>query len=487
MRRAALALLLLVAACGDDGDDQAAATTTTTTTTPTTAPATTATTAPGTEDLLGGFVPAPLEWEDCGEGTECASLAVPVDWSDPDGPTLDLFVARVPAGEPDRRIGAVVTNPGGPGAPGTEFVLGGGPFLGTDVAERFDQVSWDPRGVGGSAPLDCAEDEVETFLRLDSDPDDPAEQAALDDGAAAIGAACAAELGDVLPHVGTDEAAYDLEALRRAMGVPLAYVGFSYGTLIGLRYAELFPDGARSIVLDGVVDPTHTLTDLLRGQTVAFERVLTEALGPELDTYDEVAAAVEREPIPTDDGRGLRPADLATGTVLAGYDESYWDLLRRGVREAAGGDGTILLQLADGYRSLGSYTAYQAVSCVDTPHPDGPAAWADFAAELEAISPRFGASIANEMLPCATWPAPVDPVNGPVVAEGAPPILVVGTTGDPATPLEQAERVAAGLADGHLLVFDGEGHTAYGQSPCVDAAVEAYLLDGTLPPAGTVC
>jgi pimeloyl-ACP methyl ester carboxylesterase len=487
MRRAVLALVLLVAACGDDGDDPAATTTTTADPTTTTASSSTTTTADAAGDLLGGFVPAPLEWEGCGDDTECASLAVPVDWSDPGGRTLDLFVVRVPAADPAGRVGALVTNPGGPGASGTEFVIGGGPFAGTEVAERFDQVSWDPRGVGGSVPLDCAEDEVETFLRLDSDPDDAAEQAALDGGAEAIGDACAAEFGDVLPHVGTDEAAYDLEALRRALGVPLAYVGFSYGTLIGLRYAELFPEGAASIVLDGVVDPTHTLTDLLRGQTLAFERVLTEALGPELATYDEVAAAVEREAIPTDDGRGLGPADLATGTVLAGYDESYWDLLRRGVREAAAGDGTILLELADGYRSLGSYTAYQAVSCTDTPHPEGPGAWAEFAAELEAISPRFGASIANEMLPCATWPAPVDPVHGPVAATGSPPILVVGTTGDPATPLEQAERVAEQLADGHLLVFDGEGHTAYGQSACVDGHVERYLLDGTLPPPGTVC
>lgn len=488
MRRALLAVLLVVAACGDDGpaeDAAPGATAADSTTTPPPSPP--ATTAPAADDLLGGYVPEPLRWERCGGGAECATLAVPVDWSDPGGETVDLLVARVPAGDPDRRVGALVTNPGGPGASGVEFVLDGGLFAGTELAERFDLVSWDPRGVGGSAPLDCAEEEVQEFLRLDSDPDDPAEQAALDAGAAAVGEACAAAHGELLPHVGTDVAAQDLEALRRAMGLPLAYVGFSYGTLIGLRYAELFPDGAEAIVLDGVVDPTDTLTDLLRGQTVAFERVLTDALGPELGTYDEVAAAAEVQPIPTDDGRGLGPADLATGTVLAGYDESYWEYLRRGVREAAAGDGTILLELADEYRGLGSYTAYQAVSCIDTPHPEGPAAWARFAAELEALSPRFGAPIANEMLPCATWPAPVDPVHGPVAAEGSPPILVIGTTGDPATPIEQAERVADGLADGHLLVYDGEGHTAYGQSACVRDAVERYLLDGAVPPAGAVC
>lgn len=480
--------LLLAVACSDDEqrDDTAADPTTTT---PTTAPSTTTTAAGGgpSGDLLGGYEPGPLEWEGCGSGTECATLAVPLDWADPTGRTIDLLLARVPAGNRDERIGAVVTNPGGPGGSGVEFVFGGGVFGGTEIGERFDQVSWDPRGVGGSAPLDCADEEIDTFLRLDSDPDDAGEQAALDAAAAAVGAACGAEFGDLLPHVGTDDAAYDLEAIRRAMGLPLAYVGFSYGTSIGLRYAELFPDGAAAIVLDGVVDPTDTLTDLLRGQAVAFERVLTDALGDAADVYDRVAAAVEVEPIPTDDGRGLGPADLVTGTVLAGYDESYWPVLRQALEDADDGDGTTLLEMADAYRSLGSYTAYQAVSCLDSEHPEGPEAWAAFAAELEAISPRFGAAMANEMLPCATWPAAPDPVNGTVTAEGSPPILVIGTTGDPATPVEQAERVADDLANGTLLIYDGEGHTAFGQDDCVTEAVVRFVVDGELPADGTVC
>lgn len=480
--------LVLLAACGDDGGGTAVERTTTTTEVG--AGAETTTTAPPPDvpaagDLLGGFRPEPLSFEPCGSGTECATLEVPLDWNDPGGERIELAVARVPAGDADRRIGAVVTNPGGPGASGVGYVTGG--VFHDEIAERFDQVSWDPRGVGGSEPLECAEDEIEEFVRLDSDPDDAAEQEALDEAAAAVGAACAAEFGELLEHVGTDDAARDLEALRLAMDLPMAYVGFSYGTFIGLRYAELFPDGAFAIVLDGVVDPEHSLPDLLRGQTVAFERVLTEALGPAAAAYDRVAAAVERSPIPTDDGRALGPADLATGTILAGYDESLWPLLRRGLEEAEDGDGTLLLRLADEYRALGSYTAYQAVSCSDSPHPEGPEAWAAFAAELEAISPRFGAAMANEMLPCAEWPAPVEAVNGTVRAEGAPPILVIGTTGDPATPVEQAERVAADLADGHLLVHDGEGHVAYGRSPCIDDAVARYLIDGELPPAGTVC
>jgi len=488
VRRPALLLIvpvvLLAAACSDD--DEGAATTTAAPTTATT----TATTTPPAEpalDPLGGFDPAPLAWEACGAGTECASLTVPLDWSDPAGATIDLLVARVPAGDADGRAGALVTNPGGPGASGVDFLRGSNPFAGTELAARFDVVSWDPRGVGGSAPLRCDGAPVESFLRLDSDPDDAGEQAALDAAARSFAESCGRSDAALLGNVGTDDVARDLEALRRAMGVPMAYHGFSYGTLIGLRYAELFPMGATGIVLDGVVDPTEGLTDLLRNQAAAFDGVLTEALGDRLDGWDELAARVEQAPVPTADGRGLGPADLQTGTFLAGYDESYRSILRRGVDEALAGDGSTLLELADSYRDFGSFPAYEAVSCTDSEHPVGGEAWARFAAELEAVSPRFGAGIANEMLPCAFWPVPPEPIVGPVRAEGAPPILVIGTSGDPATPLAQAEQVAAMLADGRLLVHEGEGHTAYGTNACVDGVVERYLLDGELPEPGARC
>ena len=486
--RVLLPLVLLVAACSDDDSAEPEPDVEATTTTATAEPDATTTSAAAAEaDPFGAYVPAAIDFSDCGSGRECGTLAVPVDWADPTGPTLDLAVARVPAGDPDARIGILMTNPGGPGGSGVDFVAGGGQFGGTVLADRFDIVSWDPRGVGGSAPLTCDDALDDEFLRLDSDPDDDAEQAALDAGARAYADSCGEEHGDLLAHVGTDDAAFDMEAIRRSFGDPMAYVGFSYGTFIGLRYAELFPEGAESIVIDGVVDPEDGLPELLRGQARAFEVVLSEALGGEADTFDEVAAAVEEQPIPTGDGRGLGPADLSTGVFLAGYDPSLWPVLQQGLRQAADGDGSTLLELADTYRGLTAYAPYQAVSCLDSEHPVGGEAWAAFSDELEAISPRFGASIANEMLPCAFWPVPPDPVNGPVRAEGSPPILVIGGTGDPATPLVNAERVAADLADGHLLVFEGEGHTAYGRDGCIDDAVHAYILDGEVPPDGTRC
>ncbi len=506
MRRPALALLatlaLGAAACGNDGEQAAPSTSSTTTTTEattTTAESTTTTVAPpaAAEGGLDGFVPEPLAWEECGLGTECASLTVPLDWSDVDGDTIDLALRRAPAtGPADERIGLLLYNLGGPGASVTDSVAGGGPFD-SDLNERYDIVGWDPRGVGESAGLECG-DAVGPFVRLDPDPDSPEEQAELDAGAAAIGAECAAEDGDLIGHMGTDDVARDLEAIRIASGEVISYYGFSYGTMIGLRYLDLFPGSALHVVLDGVVDPEDSQVDLLRGQAVGFERTLEAVFagcpaeqrgcpsGGAAAAYDRIAAAVEVEPLPAG-GDVLGPADVATAAILVSYNESFWSPFYEALVAAdERGDGSALLELAEVYRDSVGFTAYQAVSCVDSVNPRGSEAWAAFSEELEAISPRFGASIANEMLACAFWPVEPRPVTGPVVAEGSNPVLVIGTTGDAATPVEQAESVAANLAEGHLLVLDGEGHTAYG-NPCINAAVAAYLLEGELPAEGARC
>lgn len=501
-RAAAFAcLILVVGACSND--DGAALPESTDNETEETAgeEATTTSTTDAKEsvdgDALNGFEPKPLEWDDCGGDLECATLVVPLDWGKPGGDTIELAVSRIPASG-DEQLGAIATNPGGPGASGNGFIAGGGVFD-DELTERFDTLSWDPRGVGESAPLGCAGDTAEEFLRLDSDPDDPAEQAALDRGAEAVADGCESAAGDLLPFVGTGSVARDLEAIRRAYGKPLAYFGFSYGTAIGLEHLELFPGTLAGVVLDGVVDPTDTLTDLLRGQTEGFERTVGTMFascpagesdcpdGGAAAAYDEVAAAVEVSPLPASGDDELGPSDLTTATLLATYDEGFWSLLFDGLSQAQEGDGSTLLTLAEAYRSAGAYDLYQAVSCLDSVNPRGGAAWATFAAELEGVSSRFGASIANEMLPCAFWPVPPVPVTGPVVAEGSGPVLVIGTTGDAATPLSQAEAVAATLAEGHLVVHEGEGHTAYATSSCVQDVVAAFLIDGEVPADGTRC
>lgn len=494
----AFALSLTAAACSGQADVATARPTSTTTTT--TTGVVTAPDAADDSSAASGFPsswrPQKLRWSECedDDDLECATLEVPLDWSQPEGATLELALARKPARRD--KLGSLFLNPGGPGGSGIDFLADAG--IDGMVASRFDLVSWDPRGVGRSSPLRCGS-AAKPFLALDPDPDDPAEQQALDDAAAAVAEQCRQLDGNVLAHLGTDDVARDLEAMRLAVGDPkLNYLGFSYGTFIGTRYAAMFPTHIRTMVLDGPLDPTETLTDSLTGQARAFEATIERVFAsctkatrcpvPDLaDAYDELRSEVEASPMKGSKRRTLGPAELATAAVYVAYDHSLWRHLGPAVAAALDGDPDEVLDLADGYYDLGSYTVYQGVECLDSPGPRGAAEWAAFASGLEAISPRFGGSIANEMLPCAFWPVPPHDVTGPVAAAGSPPILVLGNTGDPATPYASAERLAAMLEAGRLVTYQGEGHTSYGRSDCVDRIVDDYLVDLTIPQDGARC
>jgi pimeloyl-ACP methyl ester carboxylesterase len=506
---ASVAAALVLAACGGNGLDVAAgrdrsATTTTRPagTTTTTAPPSSTTTAPPAAPAAPstgsgfpeGWTPPPLTWSSCqGHARfECATLHVPLDWSNPTGAQIGLAVARQRA--TGDRIGSLLTNPGGPGASGLQFLFG--KPLQEPLLERFDLVSWDPRGVGSSTHLFCGS-RVSSFLHLDPDPDDPAEQQAIDAAAKAVADECAAKDGQLLPHIGTDDTARDLEALRLALGDPqLTYFGFSYGTFIGERYLALFPTHVRAIVLDGVVNPTEGLEGLLTGQTTAMTAAIGRAfascgqsrscpLADPAATFDQVKARVERSPLPVGGGT-LGPAELATGAIYATYDPQLWPALNRALAAAARGDGDPMSSLANGYYDIGDWTAYAGITCLDSAHPTGSQAYRAFVQGLRAASPDFGGPIGNEMLPCAYWPVS-RPVTGPVTGAGSPPILVVGNKGDAATPYDDAVFVAGMLADGHLLSYDGEGHTSYGRDECVDDAIHQYLIDLVVPPEDPQC
>ena len=508
-RAAALAIagVLLAVSCSGSGSDTASdrstsaerpapeGPTSSTTTSSTTVP--TPTTAPS-NGFPAGWTPDELNWTKCdvASGAQCATLAVPLDWSVPTGPTVDLALARVRAtGE---RIGAVIANPGGPGASGLDF-LGYGPFSDA-ITERFDTVSWDPRGVGGSDPVTCGVDTATDMLQLDPDPDDASEQQALDRAARAVSSDCAGSDLSLLQHIGTVDVARDLEAIRLALGDdPLNYVGYSYGTQIGQQYAQMFPDDIRTMVLDGVVDPSLGFTEFLLGQTAAFDAVFevnadrcasagedkcgVENLG---DAYDRVHTMVEKEPL----GSGssvVGPAELAIGAVLTTYADDGWKRLGPALAEALDGKGKKLRTLADAYYDFGGYAAYAGVECIDSPPPSGVAEYEQFADTARRLSPRFGGSVANEMLPCATWP--VEPVGEPaaVTAPGAPPILVVGNRRDAATPYENAVAVAKALESGVLVTADIGGHTAYGADECVTQVVDDYLIDLDVPDEDPRC
>ncbi len=447
------------------------------------------------------FVPEPLSWERCRDDLDCATLVVPLDHDDPDGPTVEVSVARRPASDPDERIGTLLVNPGGPGASGLGFIAEGTPIPGLD--ERFDIVAWDPRGVGASSGLGC-ETAVAPFRDLDPGPDDDTEQSALDDAANEVADGCSAPgapAADLAAHLDSTVAARDLDVLRRALGEEqVSFLGYSYATLIGLEYLRLFPERVRAMALDGVVDPAQSLTELLGDQTDAIDREITDGLTAcaaagdcELDdplaSYDQLAAQVEVEPLPSRAGDDVDPGRLAFAAIAATYQGDGIVRLGAALAEGVGGDGTALARLADGY-AIGDddFAAYVATLCVDGPYPEGAAAAEAFADELAARSPRFGAAVANEVLPCAFWsvepgrvPAPLDP------APGLPPVLVVGTTGDAATPYAAAERLAATLPGNVLLTYDGPGHTASTKNRCVADTVADYLVELRLPPVGTVC
>jgi len=443
-------------------------------------------------------VPPPLSWAPCHGDFECATLTVPIDYAEPRAGTIDLAVTRHPADKQAERVASLIVNPGGPGGSGLDMVQNGfGARRG--LYDRLDVVSWDPRGVGASAPLTCGAG-AEAFLALDPGPDSPAEHAALDAGAQGVAADCAAHAGPLLDHMATDVTVRDLEQLRRAVGDDrLTYAGYSYGTAVGLAYAERYPTRVRAMVLDGVVrtdqDLEQTLTDQAQAIDLSLDNTLNRCasvsncpLDDAAGTYDRLAAQIEQTPLPAGGGTTLGPADLAFAAIETTYDPSLEPTLWAALARAEAGDGSGLTRLASRYRkTVPDYPSYAAVICVDFPHPVGADAYRAFADRLTARFPRVGAAIANELLPCAYWPAPVVGRPHQPAAAGAPPTLVVGNIGDAATPFSSATWMADHLARSVLLTYDGDGHTSGGRSSCIDEAVLRYLIDLTLPAEDTRC
>ena len=454
---------------------------------------------PASNGFPAGWQPASLDWGECDSpaygGIECATLAVPVDWAEPDGEQIELALGRRRAtGE---AIGPLLSNPGGPGASGIEYLAFGSST--DELSERFDLISWDPRGVGDSTPIRC-DDSIDDLWAADSSPDDATERAEIEQAAAAVAADCDREEGDYLEHVNTANVARDLEAIRLALGgAPLNFIGFSYGTHIGQLYADMFGQNLRAMVLDGVVDPSLAFEDFLLGQTAAFDAAFLrhaelcaqageQSCGVDdmLAAYDQVSAELERSRKDSDHGP-VGPSDLATAAAFVGYQDGGWRPMGSALGKALQGDYSEVLQLADSYRSFGAYGPYAAVVCTDSERPTDFGSFRDFEARATGVSPRFGAAIANEMLPCAVWGADPQGSAGPVTAPDAPPILVVGNTGDPATPLENAKAVADSLETAHLLVVDMDGHVAFGSNGCATEAIERYLVELVVPDDGATC
>jgi pimeloyl-ACP methyl ester carboxylesterase len=470
---------------------------------------------PGATDppqpALGPYYSQELSWESCRDGAECATLTVPLDYGRPDGETLDLALLRVPAGDPDGRVGSLVVNPGGPGAPGTDYAASAG--FGSALTDAFDIVGFDPRGTGDSAPVDCLADaDLDAYLAADPSPDDPAEVDESVAQASGLLRGCSELSGDLAAHVSTVEAARDMDVLRAALGEPgLLYLGASYGTFLGATYAELFPTKVGRLVLDGAVDPTLTAEESVLSQAEGFETALRSYVADCVDQGDcflgdtvedglaRIATfldEVDAEPLPTADGRELTEGLALLGLVTPLYFREGWPALGVALESAFGGDGSTLLRFADVYSARGqdgSFTdnsaeAIAPINCLDDPSSTPADQIPGRLPEFERVAPTLAPQFLWMLIGCVGFgPRTAEPAPT-IRAEGAAPILVVGTTRDPATPYAGAVALAEQLESGVLLTRDGDGHTGYAVgNECVDETVEGYLVDAVVPEGGRRC
>ncbi|MFI1971574.1 proteinase [Streptomyces cinnamoneus] len=459
-----------------------------------------------------------LRWHACSgkrSGFECATMRAPLDYGAPRDGDVKLAVSRKKATGSGKRLGALMVNPGGPGGSAVGFLQQyAASRYPAPVRARYDMVAMDPRGVAASDPVTCLSDqEMDAYARVDQTPDSAAEVRDLVNAYKKFAAGCAARSGKLLRHVSTIEAARDMDIFRAVLGDDkLHYVGASYGTFLGATYAGLYPKRVGKLVLDGALDPSLSAEQINHDQTVGFQTAFasfvedcaghencplgssrTDVANSRLKSFFE---QLDDRPLPTGTSRELTESLATTGVISAMYDEGSWPVLRKALQNAQSGDGSLLLRLSDAYYERderGAYTnlmpANSAVNCLDLPTAfHGPAGVYRALPDFEKASPALGTSFAWGALTCAYWPVPATGTPHRIPASGAAPILVVGTTRDPATPYRWAGALASQLSSGRLLTYDGDGHTAYTRgSSCVDGAVNTYLLTSASPPASQKC
>jgi len=479
------------------------------------------------DPALAPYYEQDVAWQDCEDGFECTTVTAPMDWEDPVG--TDIEVAMVRHRATGDKIGSLFMNPGGPGASGYDYVRDYlDYFFSPELIERFDIVGWDPRGVGRTTPVTCYTDpeDIEEFLygvpEHDWRTEPEAYAAELDAAGRDYAEACAEGTGEVLGYIDTGSTVRDLDLLRALVGDPkLHYIGFSYGTEIGQRYIAEFPEHVGRIVLDGVTDVSLPLFDLVLEQNIGFERALTNyvTLCPELFGSDcpftgstardlarinGIVTRYAEQPIPSTvpgDDRVMDGWVVNTAINDALYSQSLWPDLNELFREleATPPSTEMAFTLADEYYGFipgvgyadNFFDAFLAISCLDAPVERDPAVLEEQAERLREAAPTTW--IDGPVMPdviCGNWlypPRAPDPE--PVTGEGVPPVLVVSTTGDPATPYEWGVRVAERLESGVLVSVHAEGHTAYSAwgDRCVVSTVDDYLIEGRAPTSDPNC
>ncbi|MGZ4662368.1 MAG: alpha/beta hydrolase, partial [Arthrobacter sp.] len=437
---------------------------------------------------LRSFYSQRIDWTPCESSFQCAKIKVPLDYSKPDGDHIELAAIKLPT--KGNKKGTLLVNPGGPGGSGYDFVRDA---ANTNISEKvrsaYDIVGFDPRGVKRSAPVTCLTDAERDASRaktyaLDTDA---GLQAALADNKA-IAAKCAANTGPVLGQIDTVSAAKDLDILRGVVNdAKLNYLGYSYGTLLGATYASLFPDNVGRLVLDGALDPSLSYEELTAGQTVAFDKALHTYVancqqtsgcpmtGSAEDGVQQIRNAInaaEANPLPSKDGRKVSGSTFVSGLIIPLYNNDNWPILTRALGQALAGDGTGMMQLADfgadrdpsGTYTSNSSFAFNAINCLDYPMVSDTASMRAEDQKLRQLSPTLGYYFAYGGTNCKDWPYKNVRTPAPVEYKGSSPIVVVGTTGDPATPVQWATSLRKQLGNASLLTWKGEGHTAYGRS-----------------------
>jgi pimeloyl-ACP methyl ester carboxylesterase len=459
------------------------------------------------------FVAASFVWKACDNSAsttvvQCSTLKVPYDYDNPSAGTFTLYVKKRPATNPSLRIGSMMVNPGGPGFGGSSLADDADYYFSTDLTDHFDIIAWDPRGTGSTSPsVDCV-DNYDQYFGLDSPPDTPDEKQALIDASQAFNDECMANSGEILPYISTQASATDMNSIRQALGEDkISYFGFSYGSELGATWATMFPQTVRAAVLDGAVDPNATSAEAGMSQAKGFEGQLTTFLaacsknsacefyngGKSEAAFDLLLLELDSQPIVVSADRTPVTQGVAfTAVTQAMYSDYSWSQLEKALADAQKGDGAGLLKLYDDYyqrKDDGSYgnelEAFLAISCLDDP---GATSIEEVDAAVPAFiaaAPRLGANFGYGYS-CALWPVkPATKVDAN--GNGAGPIVVIGTTGDPATPLESTRKMAAALEQGVLLIVEANQHTGYGANECINTAVDSYFIKLTVPVSETTC
>ena len=454
-----------------------------------------------------------LNWRDCYGNYQCATLLVPINYSDLTVGAFSLALLRYQALDRDRRIGSLIVNPGGPGSSGVDYAYSAEYIVSPEILERFDIVGFDPRGVGESSAIECLSDaETDASFAADPKPDDEAEFALFISDARDYFAKCA-EKTEHLRNYSTLNSARDLDVLRAVLGdEKLNFLGKSYGSYLGTLYAKLFPENVGRLVLDGAVDPNSNNRETALGQAIGFEAALnafindclkrsTCALNGDLQSARnqvlELLKQTSITPLKSKSGREVTEGLVLLGIASALYDSgSDWPVLRDAFKEATLGSGESFLTLADQYagrQENGSYPsnendALQVISCLDQNNLETVSVFKGDAAELSEKAPIFGPYLAYAGLACRYFPKLSTVEQIKIKSLKTKPILVIGTTRDPATPYKWAQSLAKVLDGSILITLDGDGHTGHGRgSICVDSAVDRYLLTGITPKSELFC